>query len=84
MSTTHHLAVCVRNPGNESSLELRKLYEIVPDADAEADGMVRVIDESGEDYLFPAEFFVRAELPAAVEETIFAAMRDSSRNSDRS
>jgi hypothetical protein len=49
------------------------LYEVVPDADAERDGMLRVIDESGEDYLFPAANFVRASLPAAVEEAVLRA-----------
>ncbi len=65
-----HFAVCVRNAGNEASLELRKLYELVSDPDAEKDGMLRVIDESGEDYLFPASNFVLAPLPAAVEEAV--------------
>ena len=65
-----HFAVCVRNTGNEASLELRKLYQVLPDPDANADGMLRVIDESGEGYLFPASFFVLAPLPAAVEEAV--------------
>lgn len=70
MAEPIHFAVCVRNTGNEASLELRKLYEVVTDPDAEKDGMLRVIDESGEDYLFPAAFFVLAPLPAAVEEAV--------------
>jgi hypothetical protein len=70
MTESIHFAVCVRNTGNEASLELRKLYELVPDADAERDGMIRIIDESGEDYLFPATFFVLAPLPASVEEAV--------------
>ena len=45
-------------------------YELVSDADAEKDGMLRVIDESGEDYLFPASHFVLAPLPSAVEEAV--------------
>ena len=69
-----HFAVCVRNAGNEASLEVRKLYEIVPDADAERDGMLRIIDESGEDYLFSADFFVVAPLPEAVEEAVQQAL----------
>ena len=68
-----HFAVCIRNVGNEASLELRKLYEVVPDPDAEQDGMLRVIDESGEDYLFPASFFVLAPLPSSVEEAVHQA-----------
>ena len=70
MAETTHFAVCIRNLGNEASLELRKLYEIIPDADAEQDGMLRVIDESGEDYLFPASNFVLAPLPSAIEEAV--------------
>jgi hypothetical protein len=70
MAETTHFAVCIRNTGNEASLEVRKLYEIVPDPDAEQDGMLRVIDESGEDYLFPATNFVLAPLPASVEEAV--------------
>ena len=69
-----HFAVCVRNTGNEASLELRKLYQVLPDPDANKDGMLRVIDESGEDYLFPSSFFVLAPLPAAVEEAVQQAV----------
>ena len=49
--------VCVRNTGYPASLELRKIYQALPDADAEAHSLVRVIDESGEDYLYPEKFF---------------------------
>lgn len=77
MAENTHFAVCVRNRGNEASLELRKLYEIVPDSDAERDGMIRVIDESGEDYLFPATFFVVAPLPASVEDAVHHAISSS-------
>ena len=70
MAEPIHFAVCVRNTGNEASLELRKLYQVLPDPDASKDGMLRVIDESGEDYLFPSSYFVLAPLPAAVEEAV--------------
>ena len=70
MTAPIHFAICVRNTGNEASLELRKLYQVLPDSDASNDGMLRVIDESGEDYLFPSSFFVLAPLPAAVEEAV--------------
>lgn len=73
MTEPRHFAVCIRNAGYEASLDLRKLYEVVPDADAERDGMLRVIDESGEDYLFPAANFVKAPLPAAVEDAVLRA-----------
>ena len=49
--------VCIDNSGYPASLELRKLYRVVPDAKAAADGDIRVVDESGEDYLYPASRF---------------------------
>ncbi len=55
--------VCVRNSGYPVSLEVRKIYKTVPDRTAETHGMLRVIDESGEDYLYPAKFFMRVDLP---------------------
>ncbi len=60
-------AVCVNNAGYPASLELHKVYRVLTDEDAEADGDLRVIDESGEDYLYPAERFVLVDLPQAVE-----------------
>jgi len=63
--------VCVKNEGYAASLELRKIYQVVVDARAEEHGLIRVIDESGEDYLYPAEHFAAIELPRAVEE-VFA------------
>ncbi len=56
-------AVCIRNKGFESSLEVGKLYEVVPDAKAENDDMIRVIDEDGEDYLSEADIFYPLVLP---------------------
>ena len=50
--------VCVRNDDVPASLELRKIYPIIPDAESERQGMVRVVDESGEDYLYPRDWFV--------------------------
>jgi len=57
-------AVCINNKGYEASLEVGKLYEIVPDAEAEADDMLRVIDEDGEDYLFESKNFYPLVIPA--------------------
>ena len=57
----------------EVSLELRKLYEVLPDAEAEKLDQIRVIDESGEDYLFPKAFFVIVDLPNAIEKQILHA-----------
>jgi hypothetical protein len=56
--------LCVNNEGYEASLELRKLYEKKPDKGAEKHGQVRIIDESGEDYLFPASYFAPIRLLA--------------------
>lgn len=59
-------AVCVRDVGDEASLARNELYVVLPDPTAERHGQVRVIDESGEDYLFSAGRFVAVEVPAAV------------------
>jgi hypothetical protein len=59
-------AVCINNDGYKASLEVGKLYQIIADETAEGDGMIRVIDESGEDYLFEAERFYPVELPPAL------------------
>jgi hypothetical protein len=66
-------AVCVCNEDYEASLELHKIYRVLPDEDAAADGDLRVIDESGEDYLYPAEWFVFIELPRALEKSLLRA-----------
>ncbi len=57
--------LCVRNEGYPASLEIRKVYQAIPDATAAERRYVRVIDESGEDYLYPEEYFVPIELPQA-------------------
>jgi hypothetical protein len=67
-------AVCVKNPGYAASLEVRKIYEVLSDPEAEAHQQIRVIDESGEDYLFPREYFVPLELSHDLE----AALRRTS------
>lgn len=64
--------VCVNNEGYEASLELRKLYEVLPDAVAERLEQVRIIDESGEDYLFPQSFFAAVRLPSGTKERLLA------------
>jgi len=66
-------AVCITNKGNEASLERNKLYVLLPDQQAEADGLVRVIDEDGEDYLYPAAWFVAVEVPKAVQASLLKA-----------
>ena len=62
--------LCVCNEGYEASLELRKLYEVIHDKEAESHQQVRIIDESEEDYLYPADFFAPVRLPAETRERI--------------
>ena len=62
--------VCINNEGYPASLELHKIYRVVPDKNAAADDDLRVIDESGEDYLYPASYFAPIKVPAAVEESL--------------
>lgn len=63
-------AVCVNNSSYPASLELHKIYRVLPDEDAATDGDLRVIDESGEDYLYPAEYFVAIEVPRQVQASL--------------
>ena len=63
MVSAKRYALCIQNRGYAASLELRKVYLLLSDPTARKRGMVRVIDESGEDYLYPAEFFVPIEVP---------------------
>jgi hypothetical protein len=64
--------LCVRNYGCEE-LDLRKIYQVLPDPSARKEGYVRVIDESGEDYLYPADYFVPVALPAEVANSLAAS-----------
>lgn len=66
-------AVCVDNSEYPASLELHKIYRVLPDEDAATDGDLRVLDESGEDYLYPADYFVMLELPQEVKEALLRA-----------
>ncbi len=63
-------AVCINNGQYPASLELHKIYRVIPDDDAARDGDVRVIDESGEDYLYPASWFAVVKLPQSVQDSI--------------
>jgi hypothetical protein len=67
------LVVCIKNRSFAASLELRKIYRAVPDVKAERHRLIRVIDESGEDYLFPDSCFVGIELPRSIARIIAAA-----------
>ena len=65
--------ICVRNDGYEVSLEKRKIYEAIEDPEATKHQQLRVVDESGEDYLFPASCFVFVELPKPTQRAIIQA-----------
>ena len=65
--------ICIANQDYPVSLEKRKIYEAVPDPEAEEIGHIRVIDESGEDYLYPATCFIDAHLPKDVQAAIVKA-----------
>lgn len=67
------LVLCLRNRGYEVSLERRKLYQVLPDREAAKHGQLRVIDESGEDYLYPASFFAVVKLPPTIRRRVLAA-----------
>ena len=71
---TGKFVVCLKNKGYEVSLELRKIYRVLPDSDAAKHRQIRVIDESGEDYLYPANYFSPIELPSPVRKAVLAAV----------
>ena len=71
--TAHSLVVCLNNQGYAASLEKRKIYVVLPDEAAAKLGLLRVIDESGDDYLYPRGFFVQIDLPPSVRRTVLAA-----------
>ncbi len=65
--------VCINNKDYPASLELHKIYRVLPDEDAASDGDLRVVDESGEDYLYPAKRFVPIAVPDAVQKSLLKA-----------
>ena len=68
-----HFAVCIDNTDYEASLIPRKIYDIIPDEKAAQDDLIRIVDESGEDYLHHISHFVVVEFPAEVEQVLVAA-----------
>jgi hypothetical protein len=73
-SSPNKFVICLRNKGYEASLELLKIYRLLLDREAEKHKLIRVIDESGEDYLFPASFFKPIDLPLPIRRAIRAAI----------
>lgn len=70
--TQSRFVLCIRNEDCED-LEARKIYQVLPDESAAEDGYIRVIDESGEDYIYPRDYFVPIELPQAAEQALLSA-----------
>jgi hypothetical protein len=68
--------LCIRNEGSDD-LEPRKVYQVLPDRAAARGGYLRVIDESGEDYLYPAEYFVPVKLPVAIAHEVLWPPREA-------
>ena len=64
--------LCISNEGYPASLEKWKIYRVLPDAGATRRGYIRVIDESGEDYLYPAKYFVTIRVPLAAQKALMA------------
>jgi hypothetical protein len=65
--------ICIKNSEYPASLEKRKIYEVIPDSDANIIDCIRIIDESGEDYLYPSSCFIDAHLPRVVELALIEA-----------
>lgn len=72
MSAKLQFAICIKNEEYPASLQLWKVYRVLPDEKGARHNMIRVIDESGEDYLFSADYFVPVELPQAAESAFLA------------
>jgi hypothetical protein len=73
MPAAKTFVLCLRNTGYEVSLEPRKLYQVLPDREASTHGQVRVIDESGEDYLYPKNLFLSIKLTTAARKAVLSA-----------
>jgi hypothetical protein len=68
-----HFAVCINNEGYQASLEVGKLYRVIPDAEAASHGYIRIVDESGEDYGYTAERFFPLDVPQALADALQTA-----------
>lgn len=74
-----HFVVCVQNTDYRASLELHKIYRAIPDADAAVDGDIRVVDESGDDYLYPESYFIPIAVPPSVRRSMRKAEQSAAR-----
>jgi hypothetical protein len=73
MAKRKQFVVCLSNKGYRASLVVRRLYQTVPDTEASKRGLLRVVDESGEDYLFPEDLFEAVELPTGLRRKLALA-----------
>lgn len=73
MNSKKRYVICVKNDDDEVDVDLRKGYEIIPDTKSEKLGMFRIVDESGEDYLYPQDFFLPLALPKTVKRALAKA-----------
>ncbi|HEX8684162.1 MAG TPA: hypothetical protein VF707_17705 [Ardenticatenaceae bacterium] len=71
--TASHFVICIKNVGYEDDLKPRTVYQLLPDEAAEASQFVRVVDETGEEYLYPSAYFVPIEVPGEAEQVLFLA-----------
>lgn len=74
-NTELSFAICINNEGYDDDLKVRTVYQILPDESAAKSNYVRVVDETGEDYLYPAAYFVRVEVPHEMEKALLLAAR---------
>lgn len=72
-SLKKHFVICTKNEDYKTSLEVRKIYLTIPDKKASRLNLVRIVDESGEDYLYPGDFFIPIDLPQTTEEALLKA-----------
>jgi len=83
MKSSKHMkarfAICVNNSEYPASLEVHKIYRVVSDEDAKKDGDLRIIDESGEDYLYPAEYFLLVDMPRGAAQSLNRSFARSAR-----
>jgi hypothetical protein len=63
-------AICVNNSEYPASLELHKIYRVIPDEDARKDGDLRIVDESGDDYLYPTDYFLLIDIPRSTAQSL--------------
>ena len=71
--TNTTFAICISNTDYAAALEKRKIYQVLPDDQAAAHGLVRIIDESGEDYLYPTTYFIPIDFPPTIQDALLQA-----------